>query len=99
MIYFSFMACRSRRRRERPQPSGSAVLTDTENGHLFEILGPDRISLTAAVVQLLSSNVDCLQWRKNYTGVLSLIKDYNLKCYIMNMYDIFNGELLWSQIL
>lgn len=87
----------NRRRRERPSPSGSTVLTDAENRHLFDILGPDRVSLTAAVVQLLNS--DSSKWRKQHTGVVSLVKDYNLKCYVMNMYDVFNGELLWSQTL
>lgn len=90
----------SRRKRERPIPMGSICLTEAENRLLFEILGPERISLAAAVVQLLSSGPEpSTQWKKNHVGVVSLIKDYSMKCYTISLFDVFNGDRLWSQTL
>uniref|UniRef100_A0A915EEV4 WH1 domain-containing protein n=1 Tax=Ditylenchus dipsaci TaxID=166011 RepID=A0A915EEV4_9BILA len=77
---------------------GSTLLTEAENHQLFEMLGPERISLAAGVAQLLSSspieapNAGGGQWRKWHVGVASLVKDYSQKCYSIGLFDVFNGE-------
>uniref|UniRef100_A0A915DZQ8 Uncharacterized protein n=1 Tax=Ditylenchus dipsaci TaxID=166011 RepID=A0A915DZQ8_9BILA len=61
---------------ENAQTMGSALLTEAENQQLFEMLGPERISLAAGVAQLLSSspieapNAGGGQWRKWHVGLL-----------------------------
>ncbi|KAI1725170.1 WH1 domain-containing protein [Ditylenchus destructor] len=91
----------SRKRRERPRPVGSLMLTDIENQHLFDMLGPERISLTAGVAQLLAAENNGIssRWTKWHVGIASLIKDYSQKCYSIGIFDVFNGEPLWSQVL
>lgn len=66
---------------------------------IFQILGPDRISLSAGITQLFSSSDSSGTWQKCYAGVSTLIKDYSRKCYLIEMFDIFNWDSLFSQIL
>ncbi|CAD5225800.1 unnamed protein product [Bursaphelenchus xylophilus] len=87
----------SRRRKERPTNSGSKLLTRPENELMFEVLGPDRVSLAAGVIQLLKSVRD--QWQHQHVGVVSLIKDYQRKLYSLALFDIYNGNQLWEQVL
>lgn len=62
------------RKKERPKPSGSSLLTDAENEQLFETMGKDRISLAAAVAQLLVAYPDSPNiWRKANDGVAVLV--------------------------
>lgn len=88
------------RKKERPKPSGSSLLTDAENEQLFETMGKDRISLAAAVAQLLVAYPDSPNiWRKANDGVTVLVKDYLNRNYALCVYDIFKQDPLWSQIL
>lgn len=90
----------SRKKKDRPKPIGSALLTDAENEQLFQILGRDRVSLSAGVVQLLAAYTDNPNiWRKVNVGVVVLIKDYENRNYALALYDIFKQQLLWNQIL
>ncbi|KAI6180902.1 WH1 domain containing protein [Aphelenchoides besseyi] len=87
----------SKKRKERPENSGSHLLTRQENQLLFETLGPKRISLAAAVVQLLRASGGA--WSHEHVGVVSLVKDYQRKEYALKLYDIYNAQMLWEQPL
>lgn len=90
----------SRKRRERPSPIGSSLLSDDENRQLFEIMGRDRISFAAGVAQLLASCPEKPNiWSKVNLGVAILVKDYRNKFYQLCMYDIFKKDPLWTQTL
>jgi hypothetical protein len=88
---------RSDTKRSRPPNLGSRLLTTAENQLMFEILGPNRISLVAAVVQLLRASRG--QWQHVQVGVVSLVKDYERKLYALMLFDIYNGNKLWEQVL
>ncbi|KAI6206745.1 hypothetical protein M3Y94_00947600 [Aphelenchoides besseyi] len=87
----------SKKRKERPENSGSTLLTRQENQLLFETLGSKRISLAAAVVQLLRASGGA--WSHEHVGVVSLVKDYQRKEYALKLYDIYNAQMLWEQPL
>lgn len=90
----------SRKKKERPKPIGSVLLTDAENELLFNTLGRDRISLCAGVAQLLAAYPESPNiWRKANAGIAILIKDYFNRNYAICMYDIFKQEPLWNQVL
>uniref|UniRef100_A0A1I7XRY5 WH1 domain-containing protein n=1 Tax=Heterorhabditis bacteriophora TaxID=37862 RepID=A0A1I7XRY5_HETBA len=82
------------RRKKRPPNTGSKVLETQENQMLFSILGQDNVSLSAAVVELLT--VEGRQWKLMFRGVLSLVKDYPNRAYFMRLYDILSGREMWS---
>jgi hypothetical protein len=84
-------------RKRRPENSGSKQLKREENELMFEILGTDRISLAAGVVQLLRASNG--QWQHVHVGVVSMVKDYQRKIYALKLFDIYNGNMLWEQIL
>jgi hypothetical protein len=88
---------RSDTKRRRPDNSGSKLLTSAENQLMFEILGQNRVSLAAAVVQLLRASHG--QWQHVHVGVVSLVKDYERKLYALIVFDIYSGNKLWEQIL
>lgn len=88
---------RSDTRKRRPDHSGSKLLTSAENQLMFEILGQNRISLSAAVVQLLKASGG--KWQHVHVGVVSLVKDYDRKLYTLILFDIYNGQKLWEQVL
>jgi len=82
---------------KRPPNSGSALLTDAENIHLYSILGPERVSLAAGVAQLLQG---CGQaWKKVHVGVAMLVKDYERRHYAIYMLDVYGGGQQWAQAL
>ena len=87
----------NRNRKSRPQNSGSSLLSDYENSSLFASLGNDCISLTAAVCQLYRG--DNGKWTRIVTGVVSLVKDYNRRSYVMRMYDMESKIMSWEQTL
>jgi hypothetical protein len=91
---------RKRSKRERPKPSGSALVSDTENQQLFEVLGPDRISTCAGVAQLFDVDANnSSNWRKVEVGLAVLIKDYAKKRYALCLYNIYNKKIVWEQVL
>lgn len=90
-------ASHSGSKKRRPENSGSKLLTNAENQLMFEILGSNRISLAAAVVQLLRASGG--QWQHLHVGVVSLVKDYERKLYALKLFDIYNGNMLWEQVL
>lgn len=53
--------------------------------------------MAAAVVQLLKASRG--EWKHVEVGVLSLVKDYDRKLYTLTLFDIYNGNKLWEQIL
>ncbi|VDM69669.1 unnamed protein product [Strongylus vulgaris] len=55
---------------------------------LFSIIGPDNISLSAAVVELLF--VESRQWKLTFRG------DYQNRAYFLRLYDILSGRKLWD---
>ncbi|EGT45527.1 CBN-WSP-1 protein [Caenorhabditis brenneri] len=84
-----------RKRAKRPPNIGSQELNLQENEMLFQLIGPDAVSLTAAVVQLLKS--DRGAWRVELPhGVLSLVKDYTQRAYFLRIYDILDERILWD---
>ncbi|CAI5447152.1 unnamed protein product [Caenorhabditis angaria] len=84
-----------KRRAKRPPNVGSRELTNQENEMLFSLVGPDCVSLTAAVVQLLKS--DRGTWRVDLPhGVVSLVKDYQQRAYCLRIYDILDERILWD---
>ncbi|CAD5218431.1 unnamed protein product [Bursaphelenchus okinawaensis] len=85
------------RRKVRPANSGSKLLTRPENELMFDVLGVDRVSLSAGVIQLLKSVRG--QWQHQHVGVVSLIKDYQRKLYVLTLFDIYNGNQMWEQVL
>uniref|UniRef100_A0A914CBA7 WASp n=1 Tax=Acrobeloides nanus TaxID=290746 RepID=A0A914CBA7_9BILA len=86
-----------RKKRERPPNTGSKLLANHENQVLYSLLGNDCISLAAGVVQLLRG--ENRTWRKFHVGVISLVKDYNKRSYVLRLYDIQKNVLLWEQTL
>uniref|UniRef100_A0A915LRX2 Uncharacterized protein n=1 Tax=Meloidogyne javanica TaxID=6303 RepID=A0A915LRX2_MELJA len=91
---------RKRSKKERPKPSGSSLVTNTENLQLFQVLGRDRISTMAGVAQLLDVHPNCPNvWRKVNVGLAVLTKDYAKKHYSMCLYDIMNQKIVWDQVL
>ncbi|EYB83154.1 hypothetical protein Y032_0342g3046 [Ancylostoma ceylanicum] len=82
------------RKKRRPPNTGSKLLERQENEMLFSIIGPDNISLSAAVVELLF--VESRQWKLTFRGVISLIKDYQNRAYFLRLYDILSGRKLWD---
>jgi hypothetical protein len=86
-----------RKKRERPPNTGSKLLTNHENQILYSLLGNDCVSLAAGVVQLLRG--ENRTWRKFHVGVISLVKDYNKRSYVLRLYDIQKSVLLWEQTL
>ena len=80
----TLVSTNSRKRRERPRPVGSPMLTDAENLHLFDMLGPERISLTAGVAQLLAAENNGIssRWTKWHVGVASLVSLTYLQFYL-----------------
>lgn len=86
-----------KKRRPRPDHSGSKILTRPENELMFDILGPNRISLAAAVVQLLKAASG--RWQHEHVGVVSLVKDYEQRLYKLVLFDIYNGNELWNQVM
>lgn len=86
-----------RKKRERPPNAGSSMLNNQENQTLFSLLGHDCISLTAGVAQLLRG--ENRMWRKINVGVISLVKDYNKRSYVLRLYDVVKREQLWEQTL
>ncbi|CAJ0602492.1 unnamed protein product [Cylicocyclus nassatus] len=82
------------RKKRRPPNAGSKLLERQENEMLFSIIGPDNISLTAAVVELLF--VENRQWKLMFRGVISLVKDYQNRAYFLRLYDILSGRKLWD---
>ncbi|KAJ1372635.1 hypothetical protein KIN20_034837 [Parelaphostrongylus tenuis] len=82
------------RKRKRPPNTGSKLLERQENEMLFTIIGPDNVSLSAAVVELLF--VESRQWKLTFRGVISLIKDYQNRAYFLRLYDILSGRKLWD---
>ena len=93
--YNSGISMRSQRR--RAEHEGSRQLTAQENQLLYETLGSDRVSLCAAVVQLLRASGGA--WLHEHVGVVSLVKDYTRKVYALMLFDIYSSTLLWQQIL
>uniref|UniRef100_A0A8R1HT02 WH1 domain-containing protein n=2 Tax=Caenorhabditis japonica TaxID=281687 RepID=A0A8R1HT02_CAEJA len=62
---------------------------------LFQLVGPDAVSLTAAVVQLLKS--DRGAWRVDLPhGVISLVKDYAQRAYFLRIFDILDERVVWD---
>lgn len=86
-----------KKKRDRPQNTGSSLLSNHENQTLFSLLGHDCISLAAGVVQLLRG--ENRTWRKIHVGIISLVKDYNKRAYVLRLYDIVKREPLWEQML
>ncbi|KAK6747250.1 hypothetical protein RB195_000455 [Necator americanus] len=82
------------RKKRRPPNTGSKLLERQENEMLFSIIGPDNISLSAAVVELLF--VESRQWKLTFRGVISLVKDYQNRAYFLRLYDILSGRKLWD---
>lgn len=90
----------SRKRRERPQSTGSKLLTEKENEEFKEVLGGDRVSLCAGIVQLLrTTREDPWSWRKAHTGIVSLVKDYSRRTYVLVLFNIETLDQLWEQVL
>lgn len=71
-ISSKLMFAEGERRKRRPPNTGSKLLERQENEMLFSIIGPDNVSLSAAVVELLF--VESRQWKLTFRGVISLIK-------------------------
>ncbi|KAK6027550.1 hypothetical protein OSTOST_06419 [Ostertagia ostertagi] len=82
------------RKKRRPPNTGSKLLERQENEMLFSIIGPDNVSLSAAVVELLF--VESRQWKLTFRGVISLVKDYQNRAYFLRLYDILSGRKLWD---
>ncbi|KAH7714885.1 WH1 domain containing protein [Aphelenchoides avenae] len=87
-------------RRKRPLSTGTKLLTATENEKFKAVLGQDRVSLCAAIVQLLrTSREDPWSWQKAHTGVVSLVKDYSRRSFVIAVFDVEYFDLLWEQML
>ncbi|KAL3093029.1 hypothetical protein niasHS_004631 [Heterodera schachtii] len=94
--------CCKEQKDRRPAHKGSALLSEEENSQLFEVLGRDRISLVAGIAQLLELDAPAERpnvWRRTNVGIVFLVKDYRERHYELCMYDTFEKELRWSQIL
>lgn len=87
----------TRKPKERPVNTGSKLLTRPENELMFEVLGSERVSLVAGVVQLLKAAHG--HWQHVDVGVVSLVKDYQRKVYVLTLFEIYNGKQLWEQVL
>ncbi|UMM29822.1 hypothetical protein L5515_011992 [Caenorhabditis briggsae] len=84
-----------RRKAKRPPNVGSRELNSQENEMLFQLVGSDAVSLTAAVVQLLKS--DRGSWRVELPhGVVSLVKDYAQRAYFLRIFDILDERVAWD---
>ncbi|EFO87077.1 hypothetical protein CRE_01477 [Caenorhabditis remanei] len=84
-----------RKKAKRPPNVGSRELNSQENEMLFQLVGSDAVSLTAAVVQLLKS--DRGSWRIELQhGVVSLVKDYAQRAYFLRIFDILDERVVWD---
>lgn len=88
------------RKRERPTNNGSRLLSENENAIFYSMLGYDCFSLAAGVVQLLRTDpYKPSIWSRQFSGVVSLVKDYGKRAYFLRLYDVFKGEFKWQQML
>ncbi|TKR60706.1 hypothetical protein L596_027910 [Steinernema carpocapsae] len=90
---------RERRKKPKPANTGSNLLTDDENQRLYVLLGGDSVSLAAGVVQLLATDGDHSRWQAKNIGVVSLVKDYNRRVYVLKLFEIYKQTSPWEQIL
>ncbi|XP_031721413.1 LOW QUALITY PROTEIN: neural Wiskott-Aldrich syndrome protein-like [Anarrhichthys ocellatus] len=77
---------------------GSIQLTPQENECLFNHLGRKCISLSAAVVQVFTSDRNS-SWTKRCCGVACLVKDNPLRSYYIRVLDIKDGKMMFEQEL
>nr|XP_018914401.1 PREDICTED: neural Wiskott-Aldrich syndrome protein-like [Bemisia tabaci] len=76
---------------------GSSLLSKEENEQLFYLLGPRCFTLASTVVQLFSTKgSNDVEWHKQETGVLCLVKDNPRKSYFFRLYCINQKMLLWE---
>uniref|UniRef100_A0A1I8BVB4 WH1 domain-containing protein n=1 Tax=Meloidogyne hapla TaxID=6305 RepID=A0A1I8BVB4_MELHA len=87
------------RKRERPKPIGSSLVSDAENEQLFQLLGNDRISIVAGVAQLLAQDYSSNAWKKVKDGLAVLTKDYAKKHFSLCQYDILNHKIVFEKVL
>ncbi|XP_061921705.1 actin nucleation-promoting factor WASL-like isoform X1 [Entelurus aequoreus] len=85
-------------KQQRQSNVGSILLTPQENESIFNHLGRKCISLSSAVVQVLTSERNAT-WNKRCFGVASLIKDNPQRAYFIRVYDIKDGKMLFEQEL
>ncbi|CAB3409126.1 unnamed protein product [Caenorhabditis bovis] len=84
-----------KRKTKRPPNVGSRELSNQENEMFFQLIGPDAVSLTAAIVQLLKSDRGSWQIELPH-GVISLVKDYAHRAYFIRIFDILEEQMVYE---
>nr|XP_022918687.1 neural Wiskott-Aldrich syndrome protein-like [Onthophagus taurus] len=75
----------------------SLLLSRDENLKIFELLGYGCESKSTAIVQLFQTeHPKHDEWIKHHTGIVCLIKDYNLKTYFFRLYCFDSCTLIWE---
>ncbi|VDD91511.1 unnamed protein product [Enterobius vermicularis] len=88
------------KKRERPSNTGSSLLTDVENATFFGLLGNGRYSLAAGIIELLRSDPRRPnQWMHQSAGIIALVKDYEKRAYFLRLYDPYQRQCKWQQML
>lgn len=64
---------------------GSIMISKSENADVFRLLNDRAQSLSAAVVQLLTSSAGSRSWRVVVTGVACFVKDWNRKGFFIQV--------------
>jgi hypothetical protein len=65
--------------------AGSILISPTENETVFRLLNERVQSLTAAVVQLVTSSPGSRSWTLVVTGVACFVKDWNRKGFFIQV--------------
>lgn len=82
------------------QNQPSAMLNNSQNKRLFELLSPRCVTMASAVVQVYFAEAPSYnRWVKRYCGVATLVRDSNKKSYYIRIYDLKNNVHLWEQEL